>query len=120
MLSKEAHTILKVAKDNPEKKIAYLELKERLNWDYDKVKSAGNQLVDKGLAVEKYYSPMPGSSVLWGIVLTEEGRNSKQYFWANVGNFLFKSIAVPIVVAIVTAIVTTLITLWIQRLFPVK
>lgn len=116
MLSKEARTVLKAAKGNPEKKIAYLELKERLNWDYDKVKSAGNQLIDKGLAVEKYYSPMPGRSVLWGIVLSEEGRNSKKYFWFRIADFILKSVAVPMAVSVAT----TLATLWLQGLFPIK
>lgn len=120
MLSKDAHMVLKIAKRTSEKKIAYLELKKQLNWDFDRIKSAGNQLIKFGLASEKYYSPVPGSNVLWGIVLTEEGRNSTKNFLARIGSFLLKSVAVPIVVAVITAAITTLITLWIQGFFPAK
>ena len=111
MLSKNARTILKIAKSSEEQKVAYLELKAQLSWDFDKVKSAGDQLISAGLASEKYYSPIPGQRVLWGVVLTEKGRNSRKYFWVSVGEFLFKSIAVPIVVAFITALITAIVTM---------
>lgn len=110
MLSKEARFMLKIVKDTPEKKIGYLDFKKQTGWDYDSVKSAGNQLVTNGLATEKYHSPIPGNSILWGIVLTGEGRNSRKYFWAKIANFLFKSIAVPIIIAFFTALITAYVT----------
>lgn len=116
MLSKKAHFMLKTAKSTPEKKIGYLDFKKKTNWDYDSIKSAGNQLVERGLATEKYYSPIPGNSVLWGIVLSEEGRNSKKYFWFRIADFILKSVAVPMAVSVAT----TLATLWLQGLFPIK
>lgn len=108
MLSKDAKALLHLAQKQTDKKVECQKMKTELGWDFDKIKSVISQLVAAGLAYEKYYSPMLGSRVLWGIVLTEEGRNSKLYFWTNVGNFLFKSIAVPIVVAFITALLTSL------------
>lgn len=110
MLSKEARFMLQTAKAASEKKIGYLDFTKRMNWDYDRIKSAGNQLIANGLATEKYHSPIPGNPVLWGIVLTEEGRNSRKYFWIRITNFLFKSIAVPIIVAFFTALITAYVT----------
>lgn len=107
MLSKDAKALLRLAQKQPDKKVEYKSMKSELGWDLDKIKSVISQLVAAGLAYEKYYSPMVGSRALWGIVLTEEGRNSKLYFWTNVGKFLFKSIAVPIVVAFLTALITS-------------
>lgn len=108
MLSKDAKKLLRFAKKEDGQKVEYKRIKSEFGWDFDKVKSVVTQLVSAGLANEKYQSPMPGCRVLWGLVLTEEGRNSKKYFWARVAEFLFKSIAVPIVVAFITAILTTL------------
>ena len=89
-------------------------MQEQMGWNYEKAKSVGNQLIAQGFAREKHTYPMPGATLFSGVVLTEEGRYSRTYFWSKVGSFLFKSIAVPIVVAIAT----TLITLWIQGYWP--
>lgn len=111
MLSKNARRIFEIAKSSEGEKISYIGLEKQLGWDFDKVQSAANQLIEAGLADNKYYSPLPGrGEILWGIVLTEEGRNSRAYFWAKVGAFLFKSIAVPIFVAFATALITAYIT----------
>lgn len=108
MLSRNAKKVLVITKGTG--KSAYLDLKKQLGWEFDDVRSACLQLIEAGLAVEKDYAPMPGHRAAWGIVLTEEGRNSKKYFWAKAGAFLFKSIAVPIAVAAITAFITALIT----------
>ena len=89
-------------------------MQEQMGWNYEKAKSVGDQLIAQGFAKERYCHPMPGATLFSGVVLTEEGRYSRTYFWSKVGSFLFKSIAVPIVVAIAT----TLITLWIQGYWP--
>lgn len=100
--------MLNFAKGTDDKAVSYLALKEQFNWDYDAVKSAGSLLVENGLAEEKYHRPVPGQQVLWGIVLTEKGRNSKKFFWAAVCSFLLKSVAVPIAVSFATSVLTTL------------
>ena len=110
MLSRNAKKVFTLTKQSKDKRYAYSDLKKDLGWEYDDVKSACAQIIDAGLAMEKDYSPMPGHYQPWGIVLKEEGRNSGKYFWAKVGEFLFKSIAIPVLVAVVTAFVTAYIT----------
>lgn len=108
MLSKDAKALLHLAQKQPDKKVEYKSMKSEFGWDLDKIRSVISQLVAAGLAYEKYYSPMIGSRALWGIVLTEKGRNSKLYFWTKICEFMFKSIAVPIAVAFFTALITSL------------
>ena len=110
MLSRNSRKIFALIKQTENKQYAYFDLKKELGWDHDAVRSACQQLINSGLAIETEYSPMPGHRLPWGIVLTEEGRHSKKYFWAKAGAFLFKSIAVPIAVAAITAFITALIT----------
>ena len=107
MLSKNARKVLKIAKKTTKKAISYADLVKKLGLDFGAVRSAGNQLIENELATEKYHAPTPGKEVLWGISLTEKGRNSRKYFWVGIIKFLFNSIVVPIAVSIITTILTT-------------
>ena len=113
MLSRTAKKVLKLAQSSKDR-ISCQDLKSALNIDFEAAKSACDQLIENGYASEKRYQPMPGQSIFEGIVLTEKGRNSKKYFWANVASFLFKSIFVPVFVAFITAVMTTLAMQWFQ------
>lgn len=109
MFSKNERDVLDLAKKSNKNKISYQEAAESLGIEHDDVKAACNSLIAKGYAEEKSYSPMPGSCVAWGIVLSEKGRHRFRYAVEALFSFMFRSILVPIIVAFVT----TLITIWI-------
>ena len=113
MLSKDARRVLHILRKSPDYSMEFSDMQQRMDWNFTKAKSVGDQLVAQGFAKERYCHPMPGATLYSGIVLTEEGRYSRTYFWSKVGSFLFKSIVVPIIVAFVT----TLITLWLRGFF---
>ena len=112
MLSKDARKILHIMRKTLDGEMEFSTMQDRMGWNYEKAKSVGDQLIAQGFAREKQSRAM-GVVLFSGVVLTEEGRYSRTYFWSKVGSFLFKSIAVPIVVAFLT----TLITLWLRGIF---
>lgn len=113
MLSRDSKIVLRAAKHAKGQQVSYTDMKKTMGWEYDKARSVAQQLIDEGYALEKKHSPMPGSSIPWGIILSEKGRNNVKYFFATIGDFLLKSIATPILVAFLT----TLVTLWIKGIF---
>lgn len=113
MFSKNERDILKLISKSKQSKISYHEAKESIGIEYDDVKSACSSLISKGYAEEKYYSPMPGSLVPWGIVLSEKGRHRFRYAVETFASFVFRSVLVPIIVAFAT----TMITIWVTGYF---
>ena len=109
MLSKNAKEIMKLARKSPGAKVSYSEIKDKMDIDYDSAKSACLQLINAGLAVEKDFSPMPGSRIPWGIVLSENGREPTKYVVNEALMYVVKSILVPIIVSVVTTILTLMI-----------
>lgn len=113
MLSKNAKTVLKLARKTSNQKISYGDLLEALQWDYERIHSACNQLIDRGYAKEKPGLNIPGRPNLthpWGIILKEEGRQPWRYTLEKICTFMVKSIFVPIIVSIITTLVTLLIS----------
>ncbi len=113
MFSRNERKIFELAKRSKQNKVSYQEMKDSIGIGHDDAKSACNSLIEKGYASEKYYSPIPGSSIPWGIVLSEKGRHRLRYVIELFISFLVKSVIVPIVVAFIT----TLITIWLTGFF---
>lgn len=112
MLSRNAKKILKITKRTAKKAMAYEDMKQVLGWDYDKIHSACDQLIQKNLAKEKAGIALPGwrGSSAWGIVLSEEGRSRWVYTAEELTKFLIKSVLVPIGVSILTTLLTMFVT----------
>lgn len=114
MLTKNTKIILKILKKSNNKTCTYRELEKQTKWDYNEVKSACNQLIESGLATETFHAPVPyAGQIPWEVVLTEEGRNTKKYFWAKISISFVKTVLIPIAVAVITSIITTIITTYI-------
>lgn len=108
MLTKNAKTAYKIAKKSKGYRVAYEDLKTKLNWDDGTIQSACKLLIDMGIADTDYatYFTAAGShSVPCGIVLTEKGRNLWKYNQESIWKFIIGSILVPILVTIATTIV---------------
>lgn len=118
MLSRNAKKVLKLAKKNKDQKISYDALKQILAWDYDKIHSACDQLIQQNLVKEKQGLIIPGrayTSSAWGVVLTEKGRHRWKYIAEDAWMFTFKSVIIPIVVSAITALITAIITVIIME-----
>ena len=118
MLSQTARRVLYYVQGQETKRAKFEDLSKGLDVEIRDLRSACEQLKEQGYArdlIERSFSyqsrGVKNTGTVVGIELKEEGRNSRAYFWAKAGGFLFRSVLVPILVAVLAAVITTILTL---------
>ena len=113
MLSHNAKMILHAAQKYGPVPLEFTLLGEKTSLDDGYVRRACAQLVEQGFASYAY-----AGKYVHGISLKEEGADSLRYAVTKAIDFLFRSIAVPIIVAVLTAIIATWVMLKIWGVPP--